>query len=213
MSEPKLNHYSNRVYVYHKQASELSRWSREVYPLHMCCSTMYGRCFDSLSTHFTRLFVHQAILVARVSKRFELHCWGSQQHCRLPFSNNQLFRPKRWGLQCNMTVFINVLQLAVALSTHKSIVYMATPIHQSSCRLSLCRACTHLLTNNSVPLCMSESCWVFMLFFTANLSSLLPFCFASAVLFVLVISSPLEEFGSVNSFLLHGLVMFLCLQL
>lgn len=65
---------------------------------------------------------------------------------------------------------------------------MATPIHQSTCRLSLCALSMYTFTN-SVALMYSDSCWISCLL----KNSLLPFCFASAVLFVLVILCPLGK--------------------
>lgn len=67
--------------------------------------------------------------------------------------------------------FINVLQL-VALNTHKSIVYMATPIDQSSTA-----TLPHIHTNVN-PYVAHISFYLLQTAF---------FCFAFAVLFVLVI--------------------------
>lgn len=153
-----------KLYIfYHKWAEWTAK--REVYPyvnsLHMCTKTttkmmmIYGvALFFVVALLFTQFTLHKLFTLLFESiqhvplRRVSQH----HQHCKC-------FKRPSAALQTSMHSdskrdskfpFIIALQL-VALSTHKSIVYMATPSHQSSLSTeSVPSRDTHLPTNKQL---------------------------------------------------------------
>lgn len=115
---------------------------REVYPyvaLHMCterwCMAGFASTFYFSLSLLTQFTLHACLSTSSI--QFTCSTDDTQNNIAKCFlQRNDALHPRRLKLQCNMTrdedifPFINVLQL-VALSTHKSIAYMATPIDQS----------------------------------------------------------------------------------
>lgn len=165
MSRPWLNHYSNCMYFITNKLSEppsercILMWiaytcvrrrrQRWWWYMAMLCFLLLLCC--SLNLHYTNF----SLFCSKVSNMF--HCVEFHQHCKY-------FKRSSVALQTSMHSelkrdsrfsFINALQL-VALSTHKSIVYMATPPNQSSLSTkTLCKAWIHIYqqTNSFSMLC------------------------------------------------------------
>lgn len=106
--------------------------------LHMCIATMmYDCCFVVHTIYITQLFVYDFSILPRLE---------SIQHVPLrfrttlqmllftsSFSSETFKTPMQYDSK-QISLFINVL--LVALNTHKSIAYIATPLRQSSLRSS-----------------------------------------------------------------------------